>query len=291
MMITGSIVALVTPMRADGAVDHEALAKAVDRVIEAGSAAIVSVGTTGESATLDVDEHTEVIRRTIDVAAGRVPIIAGTGANSTTEAIHLTEAAKAAGADAALLVTPYYNKPPQEGLYQHFTAIADATELPVMLYDIPGRTATPIETETLVRLAEHERIVAVKDAKGDLGASSWVMARTNLAFYSGEDMLNLPLLSVGGVGVVSVASHLVTHDLRAMFDAYAAGEVGKARDIHRSLLPVYTGVFRTQGVITTKAALRQLGLPGGPVRLPLVDLTPEQLDVLRRDLAAGGIKL
>jgi 4-hydroxy-tetrahydrodipicolinate synthase len=176
-------------------------------------------------------------------------------------------------------------------VYRHFTAIADATGLPVMVYDIPGRTATPIESETLVRLAEHDRIVAVKDAKADLGASSWVMARTDLAYYSGDDILNLPLLSIGAVGCVSVASHLVAADLRAMFDAYFAGEAGKARDIHRSLLPVFTGIFRTQGVITTKAALRRLGLPSGPVRLPLVDLTEQQLEVLRQDLADSGIAL
>ena len=167
-MITGSIVALVTPMRSDGALDHEALAKAVDRVIEAGSAAIVSVGTTGESATLDVDEHTDVIRRTIDVAAGRVPIIAGTGANSTTEAIHLTEAAKAAGADAALLVTPYYNKPPQEGLYRHFKAVAEAVDIPQILYNVPGRTAVDMLPATVERLAELPAIVGIKEAKGDL---------------------------------------------------------------------------------------------------------------------------
>ena len=167
-MITGSIVALVTPMRADGAVDHEALAKAVDRVIEAGSAAIVSVGTTGESATLDVGEHTDVIRRTIDVAAGRVPIIAGTGANSTAEAIHLTRSAKAAGADAALLVTPYYNKPPQEGLYRHFKAVAEAVDLPQILYNVPGRTAVDMLPSTVERLADVPNIIGLKEAKGDL---------------------------------------------------------------------------------------------------------------------------
>ena len=187
--ITGSIVALVTPMRADGAVDHEALAKAVDRVIEAGSAAIVSVGTTGESATLDVDEHTDVIRRTIDVAAGRVPIIAGTGANSTAEAIHLTEAAKAAGADAALLVTPYYNKPPQEGLYRHFKAVAEAVDIPQILYNVPGRTAVDMLPATVERLAELPDIVGIKEAKGDLDRVRELVALglPDFALYSGDD--------------------------------------------------------------------------------------------------------
>jgi 4-hydroxy-tetrahydrodipicolinate synthase len=285
------VTAMVTPFTADGELDLDGAQALAAHLVEAGNDAFVLNGTTGEAPTTTDEEKIALVRAVHEAVGDRALVVAGIGTNDTRHTIAQAVAAEEAGADALLAVTPYYSKPPQEGIYRHFTAIADATGLPVMLYDIPGRTATPIETETLVRLAEHERIVAVKDAKGDLGASSWVMARTNLAFYSGEDMLNLPLLSVGGVGVVSVASHLITPDLRAMFDAYAAGEVEKARDIHRSLLPVYTGVFRTQGVITTKAALRQLGLPGGPVRLPLVDLTTQQLDVLRRDLAAGGIEI
>lgn len=160
-----------------------------------------------------------------------------------------------------LAVTPYYNKPPQEGLFRHFTAIADATGLPVMLYDIPGRSGVPIDTETLVRLAEHPRIVANKDAKGDLGRASWAIARSGLAWYSGDDMLNLPLLSVGAIGFVSVVGHVVTPELRALIEAYLGGDVQKATEIHQKLLPVFTGMFRTQGVITTKAALALQGLP------------------------------
>jgi 4-hydroxy-tetrahydrodipicolinate synthase len=190
-----------------------------------------------------------------------------------------------------LVVTPYYNKPPQAGLRQHFSTVADATGLPVMLYDIPGRTGTPIETDTIVRLAEHDRIVAVKDAKDDLAASSWVLARTDLAYYSGTDMLNLPLLSVGGVGFVSVVSHVVSARLRELVDAWVAGDAARATRIHQGLLPIYTGTFRTQGVILTKASLRLLGLPGGPVRLPLVDATDEQLRQLRTDLTDGGLVL
>ena len=190
--------------------------------------------------------------------------MAGVGTNDTHHSIELARAAEKAGAHGLLVVTPYYNKPPQEGLYRHFTAIADAAELPVMLYDIPGRSGVPINTETLVRLAEHPRIVANKDAKGDLGRASWAIARSGLAWYSGDDMLNLPLLSVGAVGFVSVVGHVVTPELRALVDAFVSGDVQKATEIHQKLLPVYTGMFRTQGVMTTKAALALQGLPAGP---------------------------
>jgi 4-hydroxy-tetrahydrodipicolinate synthase len=188
-------------------------------------------------------------------------------------------------------VTPYYNKPPQAGLVAHFSAAADATDLPVMLYDIPGRTGTAIAPETLARLAEHPRILAVKDAKGDLGSSSWVLARTDLAYYSGDDMVNLPLLSIGAVGFVSVVGHVVGARLREMLDAYESGDQVRARQIHYSLLPVYTGMFRTQGVILTKAALGLQGLPAGPVRLPLVDATETEIATLVEDLAAGRVEL
>lgn len=283
--------AMVTPFTADGELDLDGAQRLAGHLVEAGNDALVVSGTTGESPTTTDAEKAALLRAVVEAVGDRAQVIAGVGTNDTRHSAAQAAAAEKAGADGLLAVTPYYSRPPQEGVYRHFTAIADAAGLPVILYDIPGRTATPIETETLVRLAEHERIVAVKDAKGDLGASSWVMARTGLAYYSGDDMLNLPLLSVGAVGCVSVVSHLVTADLRAMFDAYSAGEVGKARDIHRSLLPVFTGIFRTQGVITTKAALRRLGLPAGPVRPPLVDLTEQQLDTLRRDLAASGITI
>ena len=195
------------------------------------------------------------------------------------------------GADALLAVVPYYNKPPQNGLVAHFTAVADSTGLPVMLYDIPGRTGTPIATESLIKLAQHPRIVAVKDAKGDFGAASEVMLATDLAFYCGDDILNLPWLAVGACGFVSVHGHVAGDRLHAMIDAYLDGRVGEALQIHREMLPVYIGMTRTQGVITTKAALRMLGLPGGPVRPPLADATPQQVEQLRTDLVAGGLKL
>jgi 4-hydroxy-tetrahydrodipicolinate synthase len=217
--------------------------------------------------------------------------VAGVGTNDTRHSVELAAAAQQAGAHGLLAVTPYYSKPPQEGLYRHFSAIADVTDLPVMLYDIPGRSGVPISTETIVRLSEHPRIIANKDAKGDLGRASWAIARSGLAWYSGDDMLNLPLLSVGAVGFVSVVGHVVTPELRALLEAHLNGDVVKATEIHQKLLPVFTGMFRTQGVITTKAALGLQGLPGGPLRLPLIELTPEETEQLERDLAAGGVQL
>ena len=191
-----------------------------------------------------------------------------------------------------LVVTPYYNRPPQAGLLRHFTAVADATDLPVMLYDIPPRSVVPIEVETLVRLAEHPRIVAVKDAKGDLGAVAWTLARTDLAYYSGEDMLNLPLLALGAVGVVSVVGHLVGPRLAELIAAVESGDLVKARAVNESLLPVYTGIFRHPGRRSwSRPRCASCGLPAGPVRPPLVDATPEQVAQLRMDLAAGGVAL
>jgi 4-hydroxy-tetrahydrodipicolinate synthase len=230
-----------------------------------------------------------VLRAVVEAVGDRATVVAGAGNNDTRHTVEIVRAAEKAGAHGLLVVTPYYNKPPQAGLVKHFTAAADASDLPVMVYDIPARTGTPIETETLVRLAEHPRILAVKDAKGDLGASSWVLARTDLAYYSGDDMVNLPLLSIGAVGYVSVVGHLVGVRLRELLDAYEGGDVARATEIHHGLLPIYTGIFRTQGAILTKAALNLLGLPAGPVRSPLVDATAEQLAVLREDLAAGGV--
>ena len=285
------VTAMVTPFTADGGLDPDGAAALAEHLVESGCDGLVVNGTTGECPTTTDEEKSAVLRAVLAAVGDKAKVIAGVGTHSTAHSIEQARLAQEAGAHALLAVTPYYSRPPQEGVYQHFVAIADATELPVMLYDIPIRTATPIETETMVRLAAHERIIAVKDAKGDLGASSWVLARTDLAYYCGDDMLNLSSLAIGAVGTVSVVSHLVARELRAMYDAYNGGDVTKAREIHQSLLPVYTGVFRTQGVITVKAALRHLGKPAGPVRLPLVDLTEDQLRTLRADLAAGGITI
>ncbi|MGY1841128.1 MULTISPECIES: 4-hydroxy-tetrahydrodipicolinate synthase [unclassified Modestobacter] len=286
------ITAMVTPLAEDGTIDlsgaQELAAHLVDRASNDG---LVVFGTTGESPTISDSEQHAVLEAVIDAVGDRATVIAGVGTNDTAHSIEKAQSAARLGVDGLLVVTPYYNKPPQAGLLRHFTAVADATDLPVMLYDIPHRSGIPIHVETLVRAAEHPNIAAVKDAKGDFGAVQWTLARTDLAYYSGDDMLNLPLLAVGAVGVVSVVSHLVGTRLAEMVTAVESGDLVAARAVNESLLPVYTGVFRTQGVITVKAALRELGLPAGPVRPPLVDATPEELAQLREDLAAGGVQL
>jgi 4-hydroxy-tetrahydrodipicolinate synthase len=286
------LTAMVTPLAEDGSIDlagaQELAAHLVDRQAHDG---LVVLGTTGEAPTLSDGEQHAVLEAVLDAVGDHATVVAGVGTNDTAHTIENARRAERLGAHGLLVVTPYYNKPPQAGLLRHFTAVADGTDLPVMLYDIPPRSVVPIEVDTLARLAEHPRIVAVKDAKGDLGAVMRTLARTDLAYYSGEDMLNLPLLAVGAVGVVSVVGHLVGPRLAELITAVESGDLVKARAVNESLLPVYTGVFRTQGVILTKAALRELGLPAGPVRPPLVDATPEQVAQLRADLADGGIHL
>ncbi|MDT3399578.1 4-hydroxy-tetrahydrodipicolinate synthase [Streptomyces sp. B1866] len=285
------LTAMVTPFTADGALDLDGAQRLATHLVDAGNDGLVVNGTTGESPTTSDVEKADLVRAVVAAVGDRAHVVSGVGTYDTRHSVELARAAERAGAHGLLTVTPYYSKPPQEGLLRHFTAIADATGLPVMLYDIPGRSGVPINTETIVRLAEHPRIVANKDAKGDLGRASWAIARSHLAWYSGDDMLNLPLLSVGAVGFVSVVSHLVTPELRAMLEAHLAGDVAKATEIHQKLLPVFTGMFRTQGVITAKTALALQGLPAGPLRLPLVELSAEETDQLRRDLAAGGVQL
>ncbi|MCW2870376.1 4-hydroxy-tetrahydrodipicolinate synthase [Actinacidiphila oryziradicis] len=285
------LTAMVTPFAADGALDLDGAQRLAAHLVDAGNDGLVVNGTTGESPTTSDVEKEQLVRAVVEAVGNRAFVVAGVGTNDTRHSIELARQAERAGAHGLLTVTPYYSKPPQEGLYRHFTAIADATGLPVMLYDIPGRSGVPIETETIVRLAEHPRIVANKDAKGDLGRASWAIARSGLAWYSGDDMLNLPLLSVGAVGFVSVVGHLVSPELRALLEAYVSGDVAKAAEIHQRLLPVYTGMFRAQGVITVKAALALRGLPGGPLRLPLVELGHEETAQLKKDLAAGGVQL
>jgi 4-hydroxy-tetrahydrodipicolinate synthase len=282
---------MVTPFTADGALDLDGARRLAAHLVDQGNDGLIVNGTTGESPTTSDVEKEQLVRAVAEAVGERAFVVAGVGSNDTRHSVEAARAARRAGAHGLLAVTPYYSKPPQEGLVQHFTAIADATDLPVMLYDIPGRTGTAIETETFVRLAEHPRIVANKDAKGDLGAASRALAHSGLAWYSGDDMLNLPLLAVGAVGFVSVVSHIATPELRAMLEAYLAGDVAKAVEIHQRLLPLFVGIFRAQGVVTTKAALARLGLPGGPLRLPLVGLTADQQARLEQDLAAGGVQL
>ncbi len=285
------LTAMVTPFDAEGRLDLAKAEELATHLVDLGNDGLVVNGTTGEGPTTTDAEKSELIRAVVSAVGDRATVAAGAGTYDTAHSIHLAREAEKAGAHGLLVVTPYYSRPPQSGLLLHFTAVADATDLPVMLYDIPPRSVIPIEVETLQRLAEHPRIVAVKDAKGDLGASSWVMARTDLAYYSGDDMLNLPLLSVGAVGFVSVVGHVVGVRLRELLDAYEAGDVARALEINRGLLPIYTGMFRTQGAILTKATLNLLGLPAGPMRSPLVDATVDQLAALQSDLAAGGIEV
>jgi 4-hydroxy-tetrahydrodipicolinate synthase len=286
------LTAMVTPFTEDGSVDlagaQELAAHLVDRCAHDG---LVIAGTTGEAPTLSDAETRTLLEAVLDAVGDRATVVAGVGTNDTAHSIERARDAERLGVHGLLVVTPYYNKPPQAGLLRHFTSVADSTDLPVMLYDIPPRTVVPIEVETLVRAAEHPRIVAVKDAKGDLGSVAWTLARTDLAYYSGEDMLNLPLLALGAVGVVSVVGHLVGARLAELITAVEAGDLARAREVNRALLPVYTGIFRTQGVILMKAALRELHLPSGPVRPPLVDATPEQVAQLRKDLADGGVQV
>ena len=285
------LTAMVTPFTAGGSLDLDGAQRLAAHLVDAGNDGLIINGTTGESPTTSDAEKSDLVRAVLEAVGDRAHVVAGVGTNDTHHSIELARAAEQAGAHGLLVVTPYYNKPPQAGLLRHFTSVADSTDLPVMLYDIPPRTVVPIEVETLVRAAEHPRIVAVKDAKGDLGSVAWTLARTDLAYYSGEDMLNFPLLALGAVGVVSVVGHLVGPRLAELIAAVEAGDLARAREINRGLLPVYTGIFRTQGVILTKAALRELHLPSGPVRPPLVDATPEQVAQLRKDLADGGVQL
>ncbi|WUH90569.1 4-hydroxy-tetrahydrodipicolinate synthase [Streptomyces sp. NBC_00433] len=285
------LTAMVTPFTTDGALDLAGAQQLATHLVNAGNDGLVVNGTTGESPTTSDTEKDQLVRAVVEAVGDRAFVIAGVGTNDTRHSAELARQAERSGAHGLLTVTPYYSKPPQEGLIRHFTAIADATGLPVMLYDIPGRSGVPLETETLVRLAEHPRIVANKDAKGDLGAAGWAMGRSGLAWYSGDDMLNLPLLAIGATGFVSVVGHLVTPELRALLDAYTSGDVAKAAEIHQRLLPVYTGMFRAQGVITTKTALALCGLPAGPLRLPLTELDADATERLRKDLAAGGVHL
>jgi 4-hydroxy-tetrahydrodipicolinate synthase len=285
------LTAMVTPFHADGSLDLDGAQRlAAHLVDDLRHDGLVINGTTGESATKTDEEDLAVLRAVLEAVGDRATIIAGVGTNDTAHSVSAARQAAAAGAHGVMAVTPYYNRPPQEGLVRHFLAIADATDLPMITYDIPKRTGTGIELDTMQRIAEHPRIVANKDAKGDLEFAQWGITTTGLAWYSGDDVLNLPLLSVGAAGMISVVGHLVGDRLKDMAEALWTGRTQLATDINASLLSVYTGCFRTQGVILTKAALDMQGLPAGPVRLPLVDATEEQKARLREDLALGGVR-
>ncbi|MEU0567250.1 4-hydroxy-tetrahydrodipicolinate synthase [Nonomuraea sp. NPDC005983] len=287
------LTAMVTPFTADGAVDYAAVRRlAAYLVDEQRNDGLIVSGTTGESPTTSDVEKERILSVVLETVGDRATVVAGAGSNDTHHSVELARAAARAGAHGLLVVTPYYSKPPQEGLYQHFTAVADATGLPVMLYDIPGRAGVPIATETLIRLAQHERIVAVKDAKGDLFAGGQMMTVTDLALYSGDDLLNLPWLSMGAAGFVSVVGHVVGAHLARMIELYRNGDVSQALAVHRQLAPVIEGIMMSAGgAIMVKAALDMVGVPVGPVRLPLVAATERQIAELRTCLVAGGVKL
>ncbi|MGV9415844.1 4-hydroxy-tetrahydrodipicolinate synthase [Nocardia sp. NPDC003693] len=282
-------VAMVTPFTAEGKLDVDAGVALAARLVDGGVDLLAISGTTGESPTTTETEKFDLLRAVVDAVGDRATVIAGAGTYDTAHSIELARSAQRAGAHGLLVVTPYYSRPSQEGLLAHFTAVADATDLPVTLYDIPPRSVVPIASDTIRRLAEHPRIVAVKDAKGDLNAGAELIAETGLSYYSGDDVLNLPWLSVGAVGFISVIGHLVPDRLRALIDAYTAGDVVRAREINASMLPLNRAMARLGGVSMTKGALRLLGIETGEPRLPQIMPTTEQLDGLAVELRSAGV--
>ncbi|MFE6920516.1 4-hydroxy-tetrahydrodipicolinate synthase [Nocardia sp. NPDC057663] len=282
-------VAMVTPFSAAGKVDIDAGVALAARLVDRGVDLLAISGTTGESPTTTESEKSDLLRAVVDAVGDRATVIAGAGTYDTAHSLELARAAEDAGAHGLLVVTPYYSRPTQEGLIAHFTAVADATSLPVTLYDIPPRSVVPIAIDTIRRLADHPNIVAVKDAKGDLVSGADLIATTGLDFYSGDDGLNLPWLSVGATGFISVIGHLVPERLREIHQAYTAGDVVRAREINATLLPLFAAMTRLGGVAMCKGALRLLGVEVGEPRLPQLMPTQAQLDALALDLQAAGV--
>lgn len=289
--IHGSIVALVTPMLNDGGVDWDALNKLVEWHIAQGTHGIVAVGTTGESATLDVEEHAQVIEAVIKAVAGRIPVIAGTGANSTREAIELTETARKLGADAALLVTPYYNKPTQEGLYQHYKAIAEAVDLPQILYNVPGRTGVDMHNDTVIRLAAVERIVGIKDATGDLNRGHDLITRLNqkIAVYSGDDATAYRLILLGAQGNISVTANVAPQVMSQVCEAAQTGNREQAEQLNNSIAMLHQVLFCESNPIPVKWALSDMGLIGTGIRLPLTVLAESYQPLIHQALLDSGV--
>ena len=285
------ITAMVTPFAKDGSIDWDGVATLATHLADHGHDAIAVNGTTGEAPTTKSSEKLEIIKVVKSTVGSRIKVLSGAGDNETSYTVEQAKRSAEAGADGLLIVAPYYNKPPQAGIEAHFKSVASVTDLPIMMYDIPGRTGVEIESDTIVRLFDVPNIVALKDAKGNLAATSDVIARCGIPVYSGDDILNLPFLSIGAVGFVSVCGHTVGNELRAMLEAWFAGDTARALEIHQKLIPVFKGTFKTQGAILTKAAMNLMGLPGGTTRLPLVDATPAQIATLREDLIAGGVQL
>ena len=288
-MFQGSMVAMVTPMHADGAIDDDGLSRLVEFHIESGTDAIVAVGTTGESATLDHIEHSEVIARVVELAAGRIPVIGGTGANSTTEAINLTRAASDAGVDACLLVTPYYNKPTQEGLYLHFKAIAEAVDVPQILYNVPGRTACDMQPETVARLAGLPNIIGIKEATGDLERIRELVSRCGPDFeiFSGEDWLALKTILAGGRGVISVSANVAPAQMHDMCMRGLDGDTEGARRIDDSLQPLHKALFLESNPIPVKWAVSEMGFIGKGIRLPMTVLSAAHHQAVREAMRSA----
>ncbi len=294
-MLTGSIVAIATPMSEGGALDLPALSRLIDFHVQNGTAAIVVVGTTGESPTVDVDEHCLLIKSAVEFARGRVPVVAGTGANSTAEAIALTAYAKSAGAAACLSVVPYYNKPTQEGLYRHFRAVAEKVDLPMILYNVPGRTVADLANETVLRLAQVPGIVGLKDATADLGRGSELLralraaGKREFAVYSGDDLTALPLLLMGGHGVISVTANVAPKLMAELCAAALAGDLARARATNDRLLPLHRRLFVEANPIPVKWALAEMGLIKNELRLPLVPLSAQHHETVRAALRDAGV--
>jgi 4-hydroxy-tetrahydrodipicolinate synthase len=285
----GLTVALVTPFKS-GAVDEAGLRRLVDFHVESGTDCVSPVGTTGESPTLTHDEHERVIAVVCEQAAGRIKVVAGTGSNSTTEAIRLTRFAKKSGADAALMVAPYYNKPTQEGFFRHFQAVAQAVDLPIVLYNIPGRTAKNIEPETIARIAEIPTIVAIKESTGSMDQASQILALTDLTVLSGDDSLTLPLMAIGGRGVVSVVGNIIPRDVKSLITAFRAGDLAAAQQWHRKLFPLCRDMLGlATNPIPIKAAMQMLGRDTGELRLPMTALDSAQMSALKKTLGQYGL--
>ncbi len=290
-MISGSLVALVTPMDSRGNLDWQALDRLIEFHLNEGTDGIVAVGTTGESATLDMEEHKEVIRRVVDKVAGRIPVIAGTGANSTSEAVELTQDARSVGADACLLVTPYYNKPTQEGLYQHFRFIAEAVDIPQILYNVPGRTACDMLPDTVVRLADIDNIIGIKEATGDLQRARELIERVGdrMAVYSGDDPTAVELILMGGKGNISVTANVAPRLMHELCEAALNGDADTARRLNEQLMPLHRKLFIESNPIPVKWALHEMGLIGDGLRLPMTRLSDDCQPVVREALKQCGL--
>ena len=288
--IKGAITALVTPMR-DGRIDEQGLVDLIEFQINAGIHGLVPCGTTGESATLDFDEHKRVIELTVQTVAGRVPVIAGTGANSTLEAIELTESAKASGADAVLSVVPYYNKPSQEGLYRHFKAIVEAVDIPVVLYNVPGRTVADMLPETALRLAQLPGVIGIKEATGNLDRAAWLIKQAPKGFsiFSGDDPTAVHLMTMGGHGNISVTANVAPRDMAELCKAAMAQDAKRAIELHMKLLPLHKQLFVEPNPIPVKWALAHMGKAGGALRLPLTPLSPASQELAKAALHESGV--